>query len=262
MAKQAVAEKVRKKKWLPILAPRLFREVVIGEIPLYESGSMLKRSMNVNMMNLTGDPKTQHINVKLRVNEIKEGKGMTEILGYEIMPTSIKRLVRRDRTKIDDSVVVATSDKKNVRIKTLMITNNAVDASVATSIRTRTRNSMARFVARLTYEKLVEEIMTYKLQRYLGGVASKITPIRTSEIRAFVLVEREDVIVYKPGKEEEIKKEEEEISEEEEQEEKKEASETKEEEEGEAKEESSEKEAAEQSTDANPDEEAIEEEVQ
>lgn len=230
MAKQqTAAEKVKKKKWFPVLAPKLFSERVIGEIPLYESGSMLNRGLTVNMMNLTGDPKSQHINVKVRINEVKEGKGMTEILGLEIMPSSVKRLVRRDRTKIDDSVVVQTSDKKKVRIKPLLITNSIVDASVTKSIRTKVRNNLARFVARLTYEQLVEEILSYKLQKFIGNLACKITPIRTSEIRAFVLVEREDVKVYKPVKEEEVRKEEEEMPEEEKKEE---AAEKKEEEEG------------------------------
>lgn len=262
MAKQqTAAEKIRKKKWFPVLAPKLFKERVIGEIPLYESGSMLNRGLTVNMMNLTGDPKSQHINVKVRINEVKEGKGMTEILGLEIMPSSVKRLVRRDRTKIDDSVVVQTSDKKIVRIKPLLITNNVVDTSVTKSIRTRVRNNLSRFVSKLTYERLVEEILSYKLQKFIGNLACKITPIRTSEIRAFMLVEREDVKIYKLVKEEEIKKEEEEMPEEEEQKENKEeeAVEKKEEEEGEAAEGTEEitEEIAEE-----PSEEASEEEVQ
>jgi small subunit ribosomal protein S3Ae len=261
MAKQqTAAEKVRKKKWFPVLAPKLFSERVIGEIPLYESGSMLNRGLTVNMMNLTGDPKSQHINVKVRINEVKEGKGMTEILGLEIMPSSVKRLVRRDRTKIDDSVVVQTSDKKKVRIKPLLITNSVVDASVTKSIRTKVRNNLARFVARLTYEQLVEEILSYKLQKFIGNLACKITPIRTSEIRAFELVEREDVKVYKPVKEEEIKKGEEEMPEEEEKKEGDETAEKKEEEEGEGAEEI--EEVVEDISEETPVEEASEEETQ
>jgi small subunit ribosomal protein S3Ae len=164
--------------------------------------------------------------VKLRVYEVKDGKGLTEILGYEMMPSSVKRLVRRDRTKIDDSVVVMTSDGKKVRIKPLLITNSVVNAPVATSIRNKVRNNLARFAAKLTYDKLVEEILTYKIQKYLGNLAADITPIRTSEIRAFILVEREDVAAYKPGKEEEVREEEEMPGEEEKKEESAEKAET------------------------------------
>jgi small subunit ribosomal protein S3Ae len=220
MAKpQTAAEKIRKKKWFPVLAPKFFHEHVVGEIPLYESASMQNRCLTVNMMNLTGDPKSQHINVKLRVFEVKEGKGLTEILGYEIMPSNIKRLVRRDRTKIEDSLVVMTSDGKKVRIKPLLVTNSVADASVQTSIRNRVRNNLLRFASRITYNQLVEEIVTYKIQKYIGNLACKITPIRNSEIRAFQLIEREDVAVYKPGKEEEVKREEDEMPEEEKKEE-------------------------------------------
>ena len=200
MAKQTLKPRVRKKKWFQVLAPKLFREHVVGEIPLYESKAMLNRSLVVNMMNLTGNPRNQHANVILRINEVKEGKGLTQILGFEVMPSSVKRIVRRGRTKISDSVIVATSDNKKVKIKPLIITNTTVNNSIATSIRLRVRDNLARLVSRLTYEKLVEEIMSFKLQRHLGSIASKIAPVRGSEIRGFKLIEKEGVRVLKPVK--------------------------------------------------------------
>ena len=200
MAKQIAKTKVRKKKWFPVLAPRLFRELVIGEIHLYESDAMLKRSLRVNMMNLTGNPRNQQINVLLRIKEVKDGKGLTEVLGYEMMPSGVRRIVRRGRTKVGDSIVVATSDNKKVRIKPLLVTNSNANKSVANSIRLAVRNALASFVSKLTYDQLVEEIMMFKLQKHLGNSAVKIAPIRNSEIRAFKLVEREGVRILKPIK--------------------------------------------------------------
>lgn len=206
MAKQVAKAKVRKKKWFPVIAPGLFREQVIGEIHLYESSAMKGRSMNVNMMNLTGNPRNQQINVLLRITDVKEGKGLTEVLGYEMMPSGVRRIVRRGRTKVGDSVVVATSDNKKVRIKPLLVTNTNANKSAAKSIRLGVRNALASFVSKLTYDQLVEEIMTFKLQKYLGNNAAKIAPIRSSEIRAFKLVEKEGVRVLKPKKIEEPEK--------------------------------------------------------
>lgn len=207
MAKQVAKTKVKKKKWFPVIAPKMFRENVIGEIHLYESEAMLNRGLTVNMMNLTGNPRNQQINVLLRISSVREGKGHTEILGYEMMPSGVKRIVRRGRTKVDDSVIIATSDKKKVKIKPLIITNTSANKSVANSIRIDVRNHLAHFVAKLTYDNLVEEIMSFKLQKYLGNAASKIAPIRSSEIRAFRLVEREGVRVLKPGEIKEVIKE-------------------------------------------------------
>ena len=200
MAKQTVKPKVKKKKWFPVIAPKLFREVVIGEIHLYESEVMKDRSLNVNMMNLTGNPRNQQINVNLRIREVKDGRGLTEVLGFEMMPSGVKRIVRRGRTKVGDSVVVVTSDNKKVKIKPLLMTNTNVNKSVANSIRILVRNTLITFVKKLSYDKLVEEIMIFKLQKYLGNTAAKIAPIRNSEIRAFRLVEKEGVGILKPAK--------------------------------------------------------------
>ncbi|KYK26838.1 hypothetical protein AYK26_04600 [Euryarchaeota archaeon SM23-78] len=208
MAKQVAKPKVRKKKWYPILAPKLFKEMVIGEVHLYDSNNMLNRSLTANMMNLTGNPRNQHINVMLRISEVKDGKGLTQVLGFEMMPSSVKRIVRKGRTKISDSVIVATSDNKKVRIKPLLITNTTVNKSAANSIRLTVRNQIAYLVSKLSYEKLVQEIMMFKLQKHLGSTAAKIAPIKNSEIRGFKLVEKEGVRVLKTGKIEEPVKEE------------------------------------------------------
>jgi len=198
MARQTTRPRVKKKKWFPILAPKLFNEQIIGEIPLYESEAVLNRVFSVNMMSLTGNPRNQQINVIIRINKVQDGKGMTEVLGFEMMPSSVKRIVRRGRTKISDSIVIATSDNKKVRVKPLIITNTVVNNSTATSIRLSVRNALASLANKLTYDKLVEEIMSFKLQKHLGNVASNITPIKSSTIRSFRIIEKEGVRVIRP----------------------------------------------------------------
>jgi small subunit ribosomal protein S3Ae len=216
MAKEsAQALKVRKKKWFSILAPGLFREVVVGEMPLYESIEMKGRCVTANMMNLTNNPRNQHINVKLRIVDVKDGKGLTQVLGAEMTPGSVKRLMRRGRTKVEDSFVVQTSDKKLVRLKPLIITNSVEKNSATAAIRKIVRNAAATLIIKLTYEQLLEEIVSFKLQRHLGEQASKITRIRSSEIRAFLLIERPGAKPITPTNEQIVKEKEEFVEEEE-----------------------------------------------
>ncbi|MBN1792627.1 hypothetical protein JW826_02995 [Candidatus Woesearchaeota archaeon] len=202
--------KVRKKKWFQIVAPKVFREVVVGEVPLYESDQLKGRKMGVNMMNLTGNPRNQSISVKLKVVDVKEGKGVTEVMGFESMPSAIKRIVRRGKSKVDDSFVIQTSDKKLVRIKPLVITSHNVTKSVSTALRRVMRNSIARLAQKLTYEKMIEEIITFKLQKHVQGLCSKITPVKNSEVKAFILVEKQGVRPIVPGKDVDFPKKEEE----------------------------------------------------
>jgi small subunit ribosomal protein S3Ae len=190
MASKDTQLKVRKKKWFSITAPRIFREVPVGEILLYESGDMKSRCLTVNMMNLTNNPKNQHTSVRLRIVDVKDGKGVTEILGFETTPSSVKRLVRRGKSKLEDSFVIQTADKKMVRIKPLLITNSLVANSVRGIIKRAVRNSIAKLAQKLTYEKLIEEIMMFKLQKYVGTMATRVTPIRNCEVKAFLLVEK------------------------------------------------------------------------
>ena len=204
MAKADAQLKVRKKKWFQIVAPKLFREVVVGESPLYESDQLKGRRMTVNMMTLTNNPKNQGISVKLRIVDVKEGKGQTEFLGFESMPSAIKRLVRRGRTKIEDSFVVQTADRKLVRVKPLMVTSNVAANGVTAAIRRVVRNNISRAAQKLTYEKLAEEVITFKMQKQLQGLVSKITPVRNSEIKAFLIVERQGVRPIVPGKDDDL----------------------------------------------------------
>lgn len=200
MAKQVAKTKVRKKRWFPVVAPRLFREQVIGEIHLYEPEAMLNRRLRVNMMNLTGNPRNQQINVMLKIKQVQDGKGHTEVLGYEMMPSAIKRIVRRGRTKVADSIVVSTSDNKKVKIKPLLITNTNANKSIANSLRILMRNTTITFVSKITFDRLIEEIMTFKLQKHVGNTASRIAPIKNSEIMGFKLMEREGIRIVKVAK--------------------------------------------------------------
>jgi ribosomal protein S3AE len=61
---------------------------------------------------------------------------------------------------------------------------------VTSAIRRVIRNNVALMSQKLSYERLVEEVITFKLQKHLQGVSSKITPVRNCEIKAFILVER------------------------------------------------------------------------
>jgi small subunit ribosomal protein S3Ae len=210
MAKADASLKVRKKKWFQIVAPRLFREVVVGEVPLYEADQLKGRRLTVNMMNLTGNPKNQGVSIKLKIVDVKDGKGITELLGFESMPSSLKRLVRRGKTKTEDSFVVKTADGKLVRIKPLMVTGSMVTNSVTTALRRIVRNNTARLAQKMTFDRLAEEVITYKLQKHLQSLCSKITPIKNSEIKAFLLVLREGVRPIVPGKDIDFREKEEE----------------------------------------------------
>jgi len=56
MAKGAVKTVIKKKKWVPIQAPKLFNEQIIGESLVGEAQELVGRRATVSLMTLTGDP--------------------------------------------------------------------------------------------------------------------------------------------------------------------------------------------------------------
>ncbi|PIN73801.1 hypothetical protein COV22_01385, partial [Candidatus Woesearchaeota archaeon CG10_big_fil_rev_8_21_14_0_10_47_5] len=85
----------KKKKWITILAPKLFGGV-LGESCVTESSEAMSKTVNANLMSLTNDIKHQAINIKFKVTEIVGDKAATEPVSYEFSPAAIKRIVRRD----------------------------------------------------------------------------------------------------------------------------------------------------------------------
>lgn len=179
--------KVKKKVWIPIIAPKMFNEQMVGETPANSAQESVGRVVEVNLMILTGESKKQSINAKLIITEIKEGKAHTKLIRYEINPPSIKRLVRRKKNRIDESLVYQTKDGQKVRIKPFILTVALTKSSVVSEIRKRIKVFLYKTIAQTTYEDLFRMVIDNKLQRELGQSISKMHPIKTVEIRVLHL---------------------------------------------------------------------------
>ncbi|RLE38441.1 hypothetical protein DRJ17_03955 [Candidatus Woesearchaeota archaeon] len=199
----------RKKVWYGILAPKLFNETHIGETYTSEINSVLGRHVKVNLANLTRNIKNQNINMLLKINDFRDNLFRTDVIGYEIIPTAIKKMVRRKRDKIDDSFICVTNDAVKIRIKPFLITRNKAYRSVRTALRKATREFLEKITAKKSYEEFVKFVVDHKLQSELGKSLHKITPVKNSEIRMFKIVSKKTVIAEKSEEKEkaEVKEE-------------------------------------------------------
>ena len=84
MAKQ----KIIKKEWYPILAPKIFHNEVLGETPVYDTQQMIGKTITKNLMNLTNDVKRQNINIGFKIVGVQNGKAITDIVGYYMVQSS------------------------------------------------------------------------------------------------------------------------------------------------------------------------------
>ena len=180
--------KLIKKAWYPILAPKIFHNTLLGETYVYEPEQMVGKSITQSLMNLTRDVKRQNININFKVVGVQNGKGVTDVIGYYMAQSSIKRMIRRNIEKIVMSFPCKTSDNKNLLLKPLMITRSATTNSVATKMRKNAQEFLVKYISNITYDNFVNDLVNHNLQNSLRKVLNKIYPLRICEIKTMELV--------------------------------------------------------------------------
>ena len=189
-----MAEKVaelKKKQWYNILAPKQFDNAVIGETLVYEPGAILGKTLSHSLMNLTNDTKRQNINIHFKVVEIDGDKAKTSIVGYQIIPSTVKRFVRRNSEKMDLSFTCDTADNVFLRVKPLVITKADVKGSTAAKLRNNIVSFLVRTIKKMTYDELINDLIARKLQDSMRQNFSKMYPLKVCEIRYMGIEARE-----------------------------------------------------------------------
>jgi len=187
-AARRVRSKVKKKMWLPIIAPGIFRNQVVGETNVMEPSQAMGKIMPANVMNLTGDARKQNLSVKLQVTEVSGDKAKTSLLGYQMVPASLKRLIRRGKEKVETTFNAQTKDNKKINLKLVMVTRNACSNSVLTSLRKEAEKFLVEFVNKSTYDQFFDSAINHRVQNEMKKLLAKIYPLKICEIRQANLV--------------------------------------------------------------------------
>jgi small subunit ribosomal protein S3Ae len=139
-------------------------------------------------MTITNDPKDQNIQIKFNINELKGADSVgTELLSATLLPAYIRRLVRKEKSRIDNCFTVKTQDNKNVVIKTFFITINIVTNSILTSLRKKSQEFIRNEVAKMNFDNLVIEVLSHKLQDRARKELNKVYPLKQCEVREIKL---------------------------------------------------------------------------
>ena len=205
--------KTKKKKFVKIIAPKQFHEQVIGESLVADPRLLVGRKIKINMMSLTDDPKNQNIQINFLINNLKGESVSTEIIGYTLLPAFVRRLVRKDKKRIDDCFIAKTNDNKKIILKTFLLTLNKTTKPVLKALRKQTQELLKSNVSKKPYDELVKEIFSHRLQNETRKKLAKIYPLKQCEIRDMQLVfektykeetpKQKEVKVEQPAKKEE-----------------------------------------------------------
>lgn len=173
----------KRKKWFEVTAPAIWANKVIGEAFAETADDLVGRSVVTNLMELTGNVKKQNILVRLAITALNGSSATTEVRQFSLQTQSVKRLVRKGRSKVEDSFVCMTKDEKKVRVKPLLVTRGRISAQTACTMRVYTRQYLVNLVADMTFDDFVSALCAFKIQKDLKPLADKISPVKQCQIR-------------------------------------------------------------------------------
>src|SRR3989344_5496910 len=121
-AKAVQVTKTKRKDWYSIIAPKEQNAVVLGETFVSEPESAVGRITHANLKLITDNMRDQNSYLTFKINSYAGKNFHTELTGYYLTPPSVRKITRRNTSRIDESFVVTTKDSKNILVKPIAIT--------------------------------------------------------------------------------------------------------------------------------------------
>jgi small subunit ribosomal protein S3Ae len=188
-AAKKVKDKWRAKEWYKIYAPDMFSKMQLGETPGDVPENVMGRLTEATVQDLTGDFSKMHIKIKFRVTDVRGLDAFTVFAGHDLTNDYVRRLTRRKRTKTDAVVDVTTKDGWKVRIKTMAVSEQRIQASQETAIRNIMVSETAKIASGITIGELVRLLIMGELSRAISDASKIIVPIKRIEIRRSEVLE-------------------------------------------------------------------------
>ena len=183
-------DKWKSKRWFTIRAPRnpwSFR--IIGETIAEESEQLVGRTFDIMQNELDGDFSKMHVQVVFRITDVVGGDALTEFVGHNVQKDHIRRQIRRERGKVDDTVDVVTEDGYYVRFKPLLISRSRVKSSQKSAMRAKARDAILTMGASSTWIQLQKAVLDGTMEAAIKDAVSTISPVRTAMIRRSQLLQ-------------------------------------------------------------------------
>jgi len=186
----------KRKTWYTVNSPKLFGTRPIGETPAIEASEVQGRTMKVNMMTLTGNVRKQSVSAKLEINKVSGKEAFTMLKGYELLPSFVKRMIRKGRNRLDESIPCECKDGAKMRMKILILTRGMTTGGQQKELRVLIHKFVQEQAKALGSQEIMGNIMTNSYQKALKEKLSKIYPLKSCEVRKVDILKygREDYV--------------------------------------------------------------------
>jgi len=147
----------------------------------------------------------------LQLNKVNGTNLNTTIIGYQLTPAFVKKLIRKRSNRLDDHFNLKTKGGKEIILKSLIITLHKVQRSVKTRLRKELKNLLEEEISKTGFDIFVTNLVNQKIQSGIKKKFHKICPIRNFSVRVLKLKRKglveEEIIVEDTTKKEKVAEE-------------------------------------------------------
>lgn len=193
-----VKDKWKAKAWYSILAPPMFNKVPIAETLSDDPAKLMDRIATTTMQDLTGDFKLMHVKLEFQVTAVNGTQCDTRFIGHSLTSDYVRRLVRRNHSKISGVFDATTKDGALVRVKPFAVTDRRSQGSQQTMLRKIMNDTIQQTASQHGLGEFVKEMLDGRLSAKIYKGCKPIYPLRKvevnkSEVRQAPTITLEDV---------------------------------------------------------------------
>lgn len=178
-----IKDKWKAKEWYKLHAPRMFNEIEIGDTPAIDADTLIGRTVEVTVQELTGDFSKMHIKLKFQVTSVDGFDAKTVFTGHDLTSDYVRRLTRRKKTKTDHVVDVKTKDGFVIRVKPMSIAERRIQSAQEDAMRHYMESSLLEMGKEMTLSDIVKTIVSGEMAKNVAKACRVVIPIKRIEIR-------------------------------------------------------------------------------
>lgn len=180
--KRAVVDKWKKKRQFKLIAPKFLSSIEFGETVAIKPEQIIGRTTKINYGTLTNQVKKRNIDLMLKASRVEGSNVQTDLSGFEVKKSFLRRLFRRRTSKIEIILKLKTKDEKKLKIKYVIVTRGKQELSKRKIIRKDAVDYVTNMALEMNLEKFLEKALDNGFFSELLPKIKKITPISATEI--------------------------------------------------------------------------------
>ncbi|MFH1450634.1 MAG: hypothetical protein ABIF92_01490 [archaeon] len=178
MAKGTV-DKWKSKKWIDVLAPKMFNSKPVGSTVATDIKKVLGRVVNVNLGDLTGDRSMrQRVKLRFKIEKIIGDQAITKFLGYAVQQDNRRNIGRKKSIKVYVNKKVTTKDGKEFIVKSSIVMDRGASRSTKTEVLKKYEEFLTNEASGEKFTNLISDLLGNNVALKAKKELHKIYPVK------------------------------------------------------------------------------------